>query len=351
MGSAPRWWASGRCRDLGPPYRGVSRRQFLATTSIGFAGAVAAFDSLRADTLPPPRFVLAWGKKGTAQGEFSPNVGLAIGKNDEIYTSEFFNNRIQRFTPEGKFLSAFTVQPYAGGIAVDAQGNVFVGHWNDNKVAVYSPAGKLLHEWGRKGAGDGEFQLPGSVALGPDGLLYVPDQGNSRVQKFTTDGKFVGKWGEHGKEPGQFGGNVGAGSRFAGPQFVAFDLAGNVYTTDADLKRVQKFTPEGKLLAHWGSGGSEPGGFGPLPLQRNGKLATMGGPTGICVDRANRVWVSATNSRVQQFTNDGKYLRGIGGLGTKPGQFHVPHAMAIDSRGFLYLADTMNCRVQKFDVG
>jgi sugar lactone lactonase YvrE len=60
--------------------------------------------------------------------------------------------------------------------------------------------------------------------------------------------------------------------------------------------------------------------------------------------------VSATNSRVQQFTNDGKYLRGIGGLGAKPGQFRVPHALALDSRGFLYVSDTMNGRVQKFDV-
>jgi len=329
----------------------VSRRQFLATTAFGALGAIADFDCLASDALPAPRFVLEWGKNGTGPGEFSANVGLAIGKDDEIYTCEFRNHRIQRFTPDGKFLGMFPVEPHAGGIAVDANGNVYVGIWNDNKVAAYSPTSKLLREWGRKGTGDGEFQLPGSVSLGPDGLLYVPDQGNSRVQKFTTDGKFVGKWGQHGKEPGQFGGNQSPGGRFAGPQFVAFDSAGNVYTTDADLKRVQKFTPEGKLLGHWGSGGAEPGGFGPLPLQRNGKMATMGGPIGICVDRENRVWVSATNSRVQQFTNDGKYLRGIGVLGTKPGQFHVPHALALDSRGFLYVSDTMNGRVQKFDVG
>jgi tripartite motif-containing protein 71 len=328
-----------------------NRRQFLAATGLGVLGALVDFPRSAADSLTPPRFVLAWGKVGAAAGEFHPNVGIAIVKNDEIYTCEFVNHRVQRFTRDGKFLGMFDVQPHPGGIAVDSAGNVYVGHWNNNKVAAYSPTGKLLSEWGRKGTGDGEFQLPGSVALGPDGLLYVPDQGNSRVQRFTTDGKFVGKWGQHGKAPGQFGGNVGAGSRFAGPQFVAFDRAGNVYTTDADLKRVQKFTADGKLLAHWGSGGTEPGGFGPYPLQKNGKPATMGGPIGICVDRQDRVWVSATNSRVQQFTNDGKYLRGIGGLGSKPGQFRVPHALALDSRGFLYVSDTMNGRVQKFDVG
>ncbi len=326
-----------------------SRRRFLAASGVGLLGALSDYRCFAGDSLPPPRFVLEWGKNGKAPGEFSANVGLAVGKDDVIYTCEFRNHRVQRFTPEGKFLGTFPVQQYAGGIAVEKQGNVYVGHWNDNKVAAYSPSGKLLREWGKKGTGDGEFQLPGSVSLGPDGLLYVPDQGNSRVQKFTTDGKFVGKWGSHGKEPGQFGGNSGVGSRFAGPQFVAFDRAGHAYTTDADLKRIQKFTPDGELLGYWGSGGTEPGGFGPPPLQRNGKPSNMGGPIGICVDSRDCVWVGATNSRVQQFSNDGKYLRGIGGLGTKPGQFHVPHALALDSRGFLYIADTMNGRVQKFD--
>ena len=138
---------------------------------------------------------------------------------------------------------------------------MYVGFWNADKVAAYSPQGKLLREWGKKGTGDGEFRLPGSVAFGPDGLLYVPDQGNRRVQKFTPDGNFVGKFGEHDRRPGQFGGSQSAGGRFAGPQFVAFDRAGNAYTTDAGLNRVQKFTPHRELLAHWGGAGSDPIGI------------------------------------------------------------------------------------------
>jgi sugar lactone lactonase YvrE len=79
-------------------------------------------------------------------------------------------------------------------------------------------------------------------------------------------------------------------------------------------------------------------------------MSGMGGPIGICVDRQDRVWVGATNHRVQLFTNAGKYLCGMGGLGTKPAQFHIPHALALDSRGFLYVADTMNGRIQKFAI-
>jgi sugar lactone lactonase YvrE len=326
-----------------------SRRQFLA--GAGATGLSLVAGSLREtlgdDSLPPPKFLLEWGERGSGEGEFSACVGIAIGKNDEVYTAEFRNERVQRFTSEGKFLGAFSVQPHAGGVAVDPEGNVYVAHWNSNKLAAYSPTGKLLHEWGTKGTGDGEFQLPGSVAFGPDGLLYVPDQGNSRVQKFTTAGKFVGKFGELGKEPGQFGGGQSAGGRFAGPQFVAFDRAGNVYTTDAALDRVQKFTPDGKLLAYWGSESAEPGGFGPPPLNKNGTPG-MGGPISLCVDRHDRVWVSATNNRVQQFTNDGKFLRGVGGEGDEPGQFHLPHGLALDSQDCLYVADTMNARIQKF---
>jgi sugar lactone lactonase YvrE len=338
--------ARDRCRRLG-----VSRRQFLERSGAGLLAVLSGASAAASDdAAPAPRFLLEWGRRGKGEGQFDACVGIAIGKNDEIYTAEFRNERVQRFTSEGRFLGMFPVKPHAGGLAVDREGNVYVAHWNSNKVAAYSPTGELLREWGQMGTADGEFQLPGSIAYGPDGLLYVPDQGNSRVQKFTREGKFAGKWGTLGKEPGQFGGDLAPGGRFAGPQFVAFDAAGNVYTTDAALDRVQKFTPEGKLLALWGSESSEPGGFGPPPPNKDGTPG-MGGPIALCVDPQDHVWVSATNNRVQQFAGDGKYLRGIGEKGTKPGQFNLPHGIVLDSRGCLYVTDTMNARIQKFATG
>ena len=328
-----------------------SRRRFLGGAGVGLLSLLApARCAASEETAPAPKFLLEWGRRGKQDGEFDACVGLAISKNDEIYTAEFRNQRVQKFTTEGRFLGGFPVQPHAGGLAVDGEGNVYVAHWNSNKLAVYSPSGELLREWGTKGTADGEFQLPGSVAYGPDGLLYVPDQGNSRVQKFTPDGKFVGKWGTLGKEPGQFGGDQAAGGRFAGPQFVAFDRAGNVYTTDAAMDRVQKFTPEGKLLGLWGNENPEPGGFGPPPPNKDGTPG-MGGPIAICVDRHDQVWVSATNNLVQQFSNDGKYLRGVGGKGPEPGHFNLPHGIVLDSHDCLYVTDTMNGRIQKFAVG
>src|SRR5207342_1347389 len=95
-----------------------------------------------------------------------------------------------------------------------------------------------------------------------DGRVYVADQCNRRIQVFDTQGKFLTKWGRKGFEPGQFGGNPHPKAFFAGPTFLALDPAGNLFTTEAPLGRIQKFSPEGKLLLSWGNNEEVPGQFG-----------------------------------------------------------------------------------------
>ncbi len=110
---------------------------------------------------------------------------------------------------------------------------------------------------------------------------------------------------------------------------------------------MQQFSAEGKPLAAWGDKGSQPGGFGGL---KTGYAPNTLGPIAICVDRHDRVWVSSLNDRVQLFSAEGKYLLGIGGPGDGPGRFARPHCMALDSKGRLYVADSGNQRIQKFEV-
>lgn len=291
-----------------------------------------------------PRFVLAWGKQGAAAGELNIPIGIAVNARDEVFVSEFRNNRVQKFSTHGKPLGSFPVGEMAGGLAVDRAGNLYVALLMAGKVEVYSPEGKLLRTLGKPGKGPGDLDQPGGLAVAADGTVYVADQVNRRVVHFAPDGKVIRAWGEYGVKPGQFGGNVPKNQRVGGPQFVALDREGNVFTTEASVGRVQKFSPEGKFLLAWGGNHTGPGGFG-------GRPKNLPGPIGIAIDTKGRVWVSATNNKVQQFTAEGKYLRGFGGTGEGPGQFHTPHGLALDSRGRLYVVDTKNHRVQKFDVG
>ena len=63
----------------------------------------------------------------------------------------------------------------------------------------FSKDGRYLKEWGKKGKGAGEFNLPHAICLDPDGRIYVGDRENDRVQVFDPEGKFLAQWTEGGR--------------------------------------------------------------------------------------------------------------------------------------------------------
>ena len=340
----------------------LNRRALLQTAAVA-VGWICALPALargepevvalpEPDAVPPPRFRLSWGQQGAGEGDFHSPIGIAINAADELFVSDTHNHRVQKFNTEGRFLAAFEVPRHpdpalfvsGGGIAVDGEGRVFVSQMSTHEIVAFAPDGTLLHRWGDRGAGDGQFDNPGGVAIGPDGNVYVCDQTNHRVQVFTPDGAFVTKWGEYGSQPGQFGAGPEEAiskARFGGPHFLAFDSQGHVFTTEGTVRRVQKLTAAGAPLSAWGDDRDAPGGFG-----GGGDLP---GPIGICVDRQDRVWVGGTFHRVQCYAQDGRYLTGLTDVeGNGPGQFSVPHGMVVDSRDCLYVVDSRNQRVQKF---
>jgi hypothetical protein len=133
------------------------------------------------------------------------------------------------------------------------------------------------------------------------------------------------------------------------PHGIHVDREGNVWVTDGLGKdgkghQVFKFSPEGKVLLTLGKAGVAGGG----PDEFNAPSAVIVAPNGdiFVGDGHGR----DTNARIVKFTKDGKFVKAWGKKGSAAGEIDIPHALAMDSRGRLFLGDRQNNRIQIFDL-
>jgi tripartite motif-containing protein 71 len=128
-------------------------------------------------------------------------------------------------------------------------------------------------KWGSLGSGDGQFSMPAEIAIDSSGNVYISDQDNNRIQKFDMNGIFLRTWGTGGNGDGQF----------SAPQGIGIDSSNNVYVADWGNNRVQKFDSDGNFLAQWGTAGNDNGEFN--------------NPYGIGIDSGDFVYVTAHLSK------------------------------------------------------
>jgi DNA-binding beta-propeller fold protein YncE len=178
--------------------------------------------------------------------------------------------------------------------------------------------------WPQRPASCAWEAVPGIAVDGED-RVWVYTRAVPPVQVYDADGRFVRSWGE---------GTVKTAHH------IKFDREGNVWLADIGHHVVMQFTPEGKLLKTLGTRGVA--GDDEAHLDR---------PTDMAITPEGDVFVSDGygNNRVVHFDWEGKFVKAWGKLGTGPGEFSLPHAIAMDARGRLYVADRNNARVQVFD--
>ncbi len=195
------------------------------------------------------------------------------------------------------------------------------------------------------------FQMPegrtmgstSAVGVAPDGHIWVAE----RCGANTCDGSELAPILEF-DAAGRFVKSFGAGM-FVFPHGFLIDRAGNLWLTDGQGKggkghQVFKFNPDGEVLLALG----KPGVAGDGPDTFNQPNAVAIAPDGD-IFVADGHTAGRGNARIVKFTKDGQFIRQWGRHGSAPGQFEVPHALAFDSQGRLFVGDRANNRIQIFD--
>lgn len=265
--------ATGRTeqmRGLVKPY-GLAARQGRVYATDTAQSAVLLFD------IADGRFK-QFGDKDP--GKLQKPIGITLSSTGEVYVADVTARRVLVYSRDGDHLRTLGADADLRrpvGIALSPDDTrlyvVDIGGVDSDlhRVQVLdSRSGALIQTIGRRGTGDGEFNLPVQAATAPDGTLYVVDGGNFRVQAFTPNGQFRFAFGEVGRFPGQF----------ARPKGIATDAGGNIYVVDAAFGNAQIFNPRGEVLMFLGSRdkSSYPGKF---------YL-----PAGVAVDETGRIYLA-----------------------------------------------------------
>jgi DNA-binding beta-propeller fold protein YncE len=248
--------------------------------------------------------------------------GVAINSAGDIFIFHRGERPIIAFDKSGKLLRTFGEgTKSAHGLRCDPADNVWASDVVAHTVTQFSPDGKVLLVLGEKdvpGEDEKHFNKPTDIAFAPNGDIFISDgYGNSRVVKFDKTGKYLLAWGKKGTGDGEF--NT--------PHAVRFDSKGNLFVGDRENDRVQVFDQNGKFLRSFG-------GFAPF---------------GLFITPEDNLFVADGRAhRVLKMTLEGKVLESFGKLGPEPGHFFLPHGIAVDKDGAVYVTEINGKRVQKF---
>jgi uncharacterized protein (TIGR03437 family) len=290
--------------------------------------------------------------------------GAAVDSSGTFYVADTANNAVRKVASNGSIATiAGNGSPGSGnsqlngpqGVAVDSSGNVYVADTQNARVlkisggSISTLAGNGTQGFGGDNgpAGSAQLNSPIGVAVDKSGNVYIADFGNNRIRMVNSGGAISTIAGTTQGYSGD--GGAATAAQLNNPQGVAVDSAGRVYIADTANNRV-RMVSGGVISTIAGTGIAGSSGDGGPAV--NAQLVS---PAGIAVDGSGNVYVSDLSIRIRKiypggpiFTIGGTGAAGYtgdGGLGTAA-TMNGPSGLGADSKGNVYIADTMNNAVR-----
>ena len=130
------------------------------------------------------KFIRAWGKKGSGEGEFNLPHAVAVDNQGRVYVGDRENHRMQIFDGDGKFLAQWKHVGSPWGIVITEDQSIYMCDGHNNRILRLNTKGEILGVLGAPGKLPGQLDFSHHMAIGPSGSIYVAEIKNWRVQKF-----------------------------------------------------------------------------------------------------------------------------------------------------------------------
>jgi DNA-binding beta-propeller fold protein YncE len=286
------------------------------------------------------------GEPGFDPGQFQKPHGIAIAPDGSLYIADSNNHRIQHLDADGNVLHTWGsyadssqgdapggtfFEPW--GITVGPDGSVYVADTWNHRIQKFTPEGEFLTMWGYFGQAEAPDAMwgPRDIKMSPDGVVYVSDTGNKRIVLFDSEGNPISEFGEAGLLPGQFDEPVG----------IAIDTQNRVFVADTWNQRIQSFITSVDFNYEPLNSWDVVGWYG-QSLDNKPYLAA---------DSQNYIYVSDPEGyRVLQFTSQGEFVRYWGDLSSGPDGFGLVGGIAVDAQDGIWVSDPGNNRIMHFTL-
>ena len=305
---------------------------------------------------------------------------VAVDSAGNLYIADTWNHRIRRVDSRGiitTFAGTGSTGPRGGGysgdngpavqaqlsrpggVAVDSAGNVYIADISNHCIRRVDPSGTIITVAGSGSlgySGDGGpgiqawLASPGDVAVDSAGNLYIADTWNHRIRRVDPSGTIITAAGSGSRGYSGDGGSAVA-AQLNYPSSVAVDHAGNLYIADSSNHRIRRVDPSGTITTVAGSGSLGYSGDRNRAIQ-----ARLRFPYGVAADGAGNLYIADTgNHRIRHVDDNGTINTIVGGGDVRDGgpaihaQLALPHGVAVDSAGNLFIADAGNHRIRRVD--